>query len=111
MPSIEQPKQVAATWTPPEVPSTFAELLVANTFDIVRDAHTGRELDTVLRFLRTNQPQLYEALLASPVAGRTEELASILQFLGSFPVSESIDIDEILSDKWEFDDASDLVDR
>lgn len=108
-PPLQQ--QPETTWTPPESPRTFGDLLTTSVFELVRSPHAGRELDTVLSFLRENQPHIYRYLLDSPAEGRSDELASILEFLGAFPLPDGVDLDEVLASKWELEDAGDLLDE
>jgi hypothetical protein len=107
---MEQPQHPNPTWSPPESPSTFGELLTTCAFDVVRNPHAGRALDSILGFLKENQPDIYQTLLNSPAEGRTEELACILEFLGAFTLPEGVNLDEILASRWELDNAGGLMD-
>jgi hypothetical protein len=92
----------------PEVqPGSLRELLTTDPLSILPSPHAGAELDSLLRFLRENQPNLYEELLQTAVTGREKEVAETLEFLGAVSFPEGMTHEDIAESDWE---AADLQD-
>lgn len=105
--TISEADSAAFTLHPKVQPGSLRELLTTDPLSILPTPHAGAELDSLLRFLRENQPDLYEELLQTAVTGREKEVAETLEFLGAVSFPEGMTHEDIAESDWE---AADLQD-